>query len=90
MNAVESIVRERRVMENLLPLQILSCALVEVNKRCVESLIKAGAFDSLGVYRSKLLAVYESVMDMASNIKKKRVVGQLSLFDWTDDLAKAT
>ena len=36
-----------------------------VNKKCVESLIKAGALDCFGVFRSKLLAVYEKVMEYA-------------------------
>jgi DNA polymerase-3 subunit alpha len=90
LNAVESIVRERESNGKFTSFADFVMRIgPEVNKRCVESLIKAGAFDSLGVYRSKLLAVYESVMDMASNIKKKRVVGQLSLFDLTDDLAES-
>ena len=40
-----------------------------VNKRAVESLIKAGAFDKFGIFRSQLLAVYEKVMDGASSDK---------------------
>ncbi len=52
-----------------------------LNKRAVESLIKAGAFDSLGLYRSQLLAVYEQVMDGISNDKKRNIDGQVSLFD---------
>ncbi len=52
-----------------------------LNKRAVESLIKAGAFDSLGLYRSQLLAVYEQVMDGISNDKKRNIDGQMSLFD---------
>ncbi|HOM03091.1 MAG TPA: DNA polymerase III subunit alpha [Acetivibrio sp.] len=53
----------------------------DVNKRCIESLIKSGAFDSLGVYRSKLLAVYEKMMDGISSLRKKNMEGQLSIFD---------
>ena len=34
-----------------------------VNKRSVESLIKAGTFDSLNVYRSQLLSVFEKIME---------------------------
>ncbi len=53
----------------------------DVNKRCIESLIKSGAFDSLGVYRSKLMAVYEKMMEGIANLRKKSMEGQLSIFD---------
>ncbi len=52
------------------------------NKRCVESLIKCGAFDSLGVYRSRMMAVYERLLDSAQQNRKNRVEGQLSLFEF--------
>jgi len=51
-----------------------------VNKRAVESLIKAGAFDCFGVYRSKMLAVYEKILDSVNNTRKKNIQGQISLF----------
>lgn len=51
-----------------------------VNKRAVESLIKAGAFDCFNVYRSKLSAVYEKIMDGIGGQKKKNIDGQMSLF----------
>ena len=53
----------------------------DVNKRAVESFIKSGAFDTFGVYRSRLLAVYEQMLDAAASVKKNSVEGQLSLFD---------
>lgn len=53
----------------------------DLNKRCVESLIKSGAFDSLKVYRSKLINTYEKIMDNVSQLKKMRLEGQLSFFD---------
>ena len=53
----------------------------ECNKRVVESLIKAGAFDSTGANRMQLLAVYESALDAAISRRKANVDGQLSLFD---------
>ncbi|MGI6188889.1 MAG: DNA polymerase III subunit alpha [Clostridiales bacterium] len=52
-----------------------------INKKMVESLIKCGAFDSLGVYRSQLMAVYEKVLDSISQERRKNIQGQLSLFD---------
>ncbi len=51
-----------------------------VNKRAVESMIKAGAFDCMGIYRSKLLAVFEKVLDGSNNLRKKNIEGQMNLF----------
>jgi len=52
-----------------------------VNKKTVESLIKSGAFDSLGISRVQALEVYEKIMDRISQLKKKTIDGQLSLFE---------
>lgn len=53
----------------------------ECNKRVVESLIKAGAFDGMGGNRPQLMAVFESAMDANSSLRKQTVDGQISLFD---------
>lgn len=53
----------------------------EMNKRAVEGLISCGAFDSMGVYRSQLMQVYEPAMDDASDRLHNNIVGQVSLFD---------
>ncbi len=52
-----------------------------VNKRTVESFIKAGAFDGLGHNRAQLMSVYERLMDDATLKRRNNVAGQLSLFD---------
>ena len=52
----------------------------ELNKRALESLIKAGAFDSTGARRSQLLAVYERVADAVAHSRRKNLEGQLDLF----------
>ncbi len=52
-----------------------------VNKRVVESLIRAGAFDSMHATRPQMLAVYERAMDANIAQRKQNVTGQLSLFD---------
>jgi len=57
----------------------------DVNKRCVESLIRSGAFDSLGVYRSRLMAVYEKMLDGIQQVRKRNMEGQLSLFEIAAD-----
>ena len=80
--AVNAIIRER---QNSPFKDIFDfCARIdttECNKRVVESLIKAGAFDFTGANRAQLNSVYEPAMDAAINRRKSNVNGQLSLFD---------
>lgn len=52
----------------------------DLNKRMVEALIKAGAFDRLGVYRSRLLASYENLIEMVQQKDRNNVAGQLDMF----------
>ena len=52
-----------------------------LNKRTVESLIKAGAFDGLGHNRAQLLLAYEPLMDDAAQKRRDNLAGQMSLFD---------
>ena len=52
-----------------------------VNKRAVEALIKAGAFDGLGGNRVQCMQVYEAVMDQQARQKRNHHKNQLSLFD---------
>ncbi|WP_067498163.1 DNA polymerase III subunit alpha [Actinoplanes sp. TFC3] len=53
---------------------------VVCNKRTVESLIKAGAFDSLGHSRKGLLAVHAEAIDAFADVKRKEATGQFDLF----------
>ncbi|TQL60856.1 DNA polymerase III alpha subunit [Oryzihumus leptocrescens] len=53
---------------------------VVCNKRTIESLIKAGAFDSLGESRRGQVAVHEQYVDALVEVKKKEAIGQDSLF----------
>jgi DNA polymerase-3 subunit alpha len=52
-----------------------------VNKRVVESLIKCGAFDSLGAARSQLMAVADKAMEAGAGTQRERAHGQVSLLD---------
>ncbi|MGI6173562.1 MAG: DNA polymerase III subunit alpha [Christensenellales bacterium] len=52
-----------------------------VNKKTVESLIAAGAFDSLPGNRRQKLFAFEKVMDSASKSRRDMIEGQVSLFD---------
>lgn len=51
-----------------------------LNKRTVESLIKAGAFDLLGHPRQGLLMVYEQIMDNTISRRREAELGIMSLF----------
>ena len=52
----------------------------DLNKRTLESLIKCGAFDSLGITRSSLLNCYERIVDAELDNKHSNVAGQFDLF----------
>ncbi|MFA7231837.1 MAG: DNA polymerase III subunit alpha, partial [Victivallaceae bacterium] len=56
-----------------------------MNSRMMEHLTKAGAFDSLGLKRSQILAVAEPTMSYAQSRVRDRLSGQGSLFDMLDD-----
>lgn len=53
----------------------------EMNKRSFESLIKAGAMDSLGGARSQYMAIYKSILDGIGQARKNNIEGQLNLFE---------
>ncbi|MBV9820837.1 MAG: DNA polymerase III subunit alpha, partial [Actinobacteria bacterium] len=59
------------------------------NKRTVEALIKAGAFDSLNHHRKGLIQVYEAAIDAVLSTKKAEAIGQFDLFGFGDDTADA-
>ncbi|MDR1664974.1 MAG: DNA polymerase III subunit alpha [Clostridiales bacterium] len=53
----------------------------DINKRCVESLVKSGAFDSLGGKRSQYTVLYRAVMNGMSISRKRTMDGQMNLFE---------
>ena len=56
-----------------------------VNKKCIESLIKAGAFDNLGKTRSTLIASFENIIDTIADSNNKAYSGQVTMFDMGND-----
>ncbi|GAA5075625.1 DNA polymerase III subunit alpha [Streptomyces similanensis] len=56
------------------------CELPALNKRAIESLIKSGAFDSLGHTRRGLCAIHEDAVDSIVPVKKAAAYGQDDLF----------
>jgi DNA polymerase III subunit alpha len=86
--AIESIMKERQEsgpFENLLDF----CRRVDLrvcNKRVIESLIQAGAMDSLQGHRAQLLAMLEETVEAALKWKKEREDLQLHLFGFTEEV----
>ena len=80
---IEAIVQERRAHGSFKSIAdfIERVSSREVNKRTIESLIKAGALDGLGGTRKQLMYVYAGVMDRVAMEKKNSISGQMSLFD---------
>jgi len=81
-NVVESVISTRRRVGRFADFNDF-IAKVEPSvcgKRIVESLIKAGAFDSLGHTRKGLLQVHEAVIDAAIDVKRAEAIGQFDLF----------
>ena len=81
-NVVESIVRVRKekgaytdFYDFLRKVESVVC-----NKKTLESLIKAGAFDSLGHTRRGLLAVHSDAIDSFLDVKRNEAIGQFDLF----------
>ena len=82
-NAIESIIKarnEKGIATNIFSF-IEQLDISQVNKKAVESLIKAGACDCLSRNRAALLSVYEGLVESAQNSSKKNIEGQMSLFD---------
>ena len=59
--------------------------LTALNKRLVESLIKAGAFDSIDPNRRALFTIHESAIESVVGLKRKQAEGQFDLFADADD-----
>jgi DNA polymerase-3 subunit alpha len=86
-NVVESIIATRKAKgkftsftDFLEKIQLVCC-----NKRTIESLIKAGAFDSLGHPRKALAMVHEDAVDGITSLKRHEAMGQYDLFGGIGD-----
>lgn len=59
---------------------LLKVPAIVCNKRTIESLVKAGAFDSMGHPRRALMAAHEEALDAVITLKRNEAVGQFDLF----------
>lgn len=83
LSSIESIIQTRERVGRFKSLRHF-CNEVDLrvcNKKNVESLIKSGAFDSLGAFRSQLMAVMDETLLHAQSYHKERKNGQLSMFE---------
>ncbi len=81
--AIESIIKSRQA-EGLFSFLEDFCCRVDlrlVNRRVIESLVKAGAFDSLKATRAGLLSALDAAMDAGQRRQRDREEGQASLFE---------
>jgi DNA polymerase-3 subunit alpha len=80
--AIQSVLNARTTSGNF-PNMFDLCKRVElrqVNKKVLESLIKCGAFDSMGLKRSQLMLNLEKILEFASKHQRDEKIGQSSLF----------
>lgn len=79
--AIDDVIKERTENGPFVdfPDFLMRCAGV-VNKRIIEGLILAGAFDRMGIPRSQLYAVYDELYTRAAAINKQKSSAQISLF----------
>ncbi len=89
---IEAIVKEREERGPYTTLEdfIMRTSEYGVNKRAVENMIKAGAFDSIPGTRKQLMSVYVSLMENLVKSKKNNMAGQMSLFDFAVEEEKET
>ena len=81
-NVVESIIRSRKAKGKYasFPDYLDKVEAAACNKRTTESLIKAGAFDTMGHTRKGLTAHFEPMIDNVVQVKRKEAEGQFDLF----------
>lgn len=82
-NAVDEIIRTRDEKGKFTDFSdfVNKMEFQSLNKRGVESLIKSGAFDSLGHKRSELMAIFSEYIDSVMRKRKQNIEGQMSLMD---------
>ena len=81
-NVVEEIIKARKEKGDFTSFTdfLDKVSLTVCNKRTIESLIKGGAFDSLGANRRSLVLVHEDAVDAVVDVKRKEAQGQYDLF----------
>ncbi len=86
-NVVEAIYQARQDGGSFTSFEdfVRKCPVVVCNRRTIESLIKSGAFDSLGHPRQGLVSIHEQYVEELVEEKKQEAIGQDSLFGGLGD-----
>jgi DNA polymerase-3 subunit alpha len=86
-NVVEAMVaaREKEGTYTSFKDYLMKVPAVVCNKRTIESLIKAGAFDSLNHHRRALAMIHEEAIDSVITLKRNEAIGQFDLFAGFDE-----
>ncbi len=87
LSALDGIINERKEKGPYKDLFDL-CKRISCNKRVIESLISAGAFDSVPGNRAQQLEELHTIMEQAAEKRKAELTGQLGLFDIPQDPKK--
>ncbi|MFO7953082.1 MAG: DNA polymerase III subunit alpha, partial [Bacillota bacterium] len=86
LGAIDSIIRARREKPFISLRDFASRVDMRlVNRKTLESLIKCGAFDSLGGHRAQYLAILEDVLAQGQSAQRERENGQMSMFSLMDN-----
>jgi DNA polymerase-3 subunit alpha len=87
LNVVSSVVDARRAKGRFVDFADFLAKVDQVvcNKRVIESLVKAGAFDSLGHTRRGLITIHVEAVDLVLETKRAEAIGQFDLFGSSDD-----
>jgi len=81
-NAIEALTAERKANGSYKSLtDFIQRLEKDINKRALEALIKAGAFDSLGGNRAQYTAAYPGILSGVATTRKRTYEGQMSLFE---------
>jgi DNA polymerase-3 subunit alpha len=88
-NVVASIVKNRNEKGNYTSFSDFLAKVDQTvcNKKTIESLIKAGAFDSLGHSRKGLMSIYLEAIDSVLEEKRAQAIGQFDLFGGTNEVS---
>ena len=84
---INDVVKEREAGGQFLNIKNFISRMADkgLDKKAIESFIKAGALDSLGGTRKQLMTVYVQVVDSIQKNKKNNMAGQISLFDMVEE-----
>jgi DNA polymerase-3 subunit alpha len=88
-NAVEEIIRVKEKLGRNFTSIFDFCANVDtriVNKRALESLVLAGAFDSINKHRSRLLMAVEQALEFGSKVQNSKLSSENSLFGGMEEV----